>query len=58
VWNAHDAAAVDRFVVDDFVIVSGGVTIAGHEKFKSWIQDFLERTTASSARDLTSRTSR
>lgn len=24
VWNAHDPAAADRFVVDDFVIVSGG----------------------------------
>jgi ketosteroid isomerase-like protein len=43
VWNAHDAAAVDRFVVDDFVIVSGGVTIAGREKFKRWIEDFFAK---------------
>jgi steroid delta-isomerase-like uncharacterized protein len=43
VWNAHDAAAVDRFVVDDFVIVSGGVTIAGREKFKRWIKDFFAK---------------
>src|SRR5882672_825628 len=24
VWNAHDPAAADRFVVEDFVIVTGG----------------------------------
>ena len=24
VWNAHDPDAVDRFVVDDVVLVSGG----------------------------------
>ena len=34
VWNAHDPAAVDRFVVDDFVIVTGGETITGRENFK------------------------
>ncbi|WP_197377173.1 ester cyclase [Mycolicibacterium baixiangningiae] len=38
VWNAH---AVDRFVVDDFVIVSGGETITGRENFKDWIRGFL-----------------
>ena len=37
VWNAHDPAAADRFVVDDFVIVSGGETIVGRENFKAWI---------------------
>ncbi|WP_319455053.1 MULTISPECIES: ester cyclase [unclassified Mycobacterium] len=41
VWNAHDASAVDRFVVDDFVIVSGGVTIEGRDNFKRWIEGFL-----------------
>ncbi|HJT91205.1 MAG TPA: ester cyclase [Mycobacterium sp.] len=34
VWNAHDPSAVDGFVVDDFVIVTGGETIAGRENFK------------------------
>jgi hypothetical protein len=24
VWNAHDTDAVDRFAVDDLLIVSGG----------------------------------
>lgn len=41
VWNGHDPDAVDRFVVDDFVIVSGGETIAGRENFKRWIERFL-----------------
>jgi ketosteroid isomerase-like protein len=41
VWNGHDPAAVDRFVVDDFVIVSGGQTIEGREDFKRWISQFL-----------------
>jgi len=41
VWNAHDAEAVDRFVVDDFVIVTGGETISGRENFKKWIEGFL-----------------
>src|SRR6476661_6604952 len=45
VWNAHDPAAVDRFVVKDFVIVSGGDTIAGRENFKTWIQAFLATVT-------------
>jgi ketosteroid isomerase-like protein len=43
VWNAHDASAVDRFVVDDFVIVSGGVTIEGRDNFKRWIEGFLAK---------------
>jgi ketosteroid isomerase-like protein len=43
VWNAHDSAAVDRFVVEDFVIVSGGETIKGRENFKRWIDAFSSR---------------
>jgi ketosteroid isomerase-like protein len=43
VWNAHDAAAVDRFVVDDFVIVTGGEAISGRENFKKWIEGFLSK---------------
>ena len=43
VWNAHDATAADPFVVDDFVIVSGGETISGRENFKQWIEEFLEK---------------
>ena len=43
VWNAHDAAAVDRFVVDDFLIVTGGETVSGRENFKHWITGFLSK---------------
>ena len=43
VWNAHDPAAADRFVVDDFVIVTGGETISGRENFKTWIKGFLAK---------------
>ena len=43
VWNAHDAPAVDRFVVDDFIIVTGGETITGRENFKHWIAGFLTK---------------
>jgi steroid delta-isomerase-like uncharacterized protein len=42
-WNAHDPAAVDRFVVDDFVIVTGGETITGRENFKRWVAGFLAK---------------
>jgi steroid delta-isomerase-like uncharacterized protein len=41
VWNAGDPEAVDRFVVDDFVIVTGGETITGRENFKEWVRNFL-----------------
>lgn len=43
VWNAHDPDAVDRFVVDDIVLVSGGHEIAGKENFKNWIREFLDK---------------
>jgi steroid delta-isomerase-like uncharacterized protein len=43
VWNAHDAAAVDRFVVDDFVIVTGGAVVSGRENFKQWIEGLLSK---------------
>ena len=45
VWNAHDPAAADRFVTDDFVIVTGGEAISGRENFKKWIEGFLAKLT-------------
>jgi predicted SnoaL-like aldol condensation-catalyzing enzyme len=45
VWNAHDPEAAERFVVDDFVIVTGGQTISGRENFKRWIAEFLAKLT-------------
>lgn len=41
VWNAHDPEAVDRFVVDDFVIISGGEKTTGRDNFKQWIAAFV-----------------
>src|SRR6185503_9222229 len=43
VWNAHDPGAVDRFVVDDFVIGTGGEIVTGRENFKKWIEGFLAK---------------
>ncbi|MFI8215780.1 ester cyclase [Streptomyces sp. NPDC085932] len=43
VWNAHDPEKVDDFVVEDFVITSGGVRIEGRENFKAWIKNFLDQ---------------
>ncbi|HZA12481.1 ester cyclase [Mycobacterium sp.] len=43
VWNAHDPEAVDRFVVDDFVIVNAGQEIKGRQNFKEWVRRFLEQ---------------
>ena len=43
VWNAHNPEAVDRFVVDDVLVVSGGREISGKEEFKNWIKEFLEK---------------
>jgi steroid delta-isomerase-like uncharacterized protein len=41
VWNAHDADAIDRFVVDDFEITTAGRDIVGREAFKEWVRAFL-----------------
>ena len=43
VWNEHDPEAVDRFVVDDVLVVSGGKEISGKEDLKNWIRGFLEK---------------
>ena len=43
VWNANNPDAVDRFVVDDVVVVSGGREISGREDFKNWVREFLEK---------------
>jgi predicted ester cyclase len=45
VWVARNPEAVHRFVVDDFVITSGGVDIAGKERFIAWVKQFLAKIT-------------
>ncbi|WP_084215846.1 ester cyclase [Pseudonocardia spinosispora] len=41
VWNGRDPERVDDFVVDDFVITSGGERVEGRENFKAWVAAFL-----------------
>jgi hypothetical protein len=43
VWKARDPAAIDDFVVDDFVITTGGIDIVSKEKFKEWASAFMEK---------------
>ena len=43
VWQAQEIDAIDRFVVDDFVITTGGVDVTSKEDFKKWVKQFLEK---------------
>jgi hypothetical protein len=40
VWKARNPEATDRFVVDDFVITTGGVDIVTKARFKEWVRQF------------------
>jgi hypothetical protein len=33
VWKARNPAAIDNFVVDDFVLTTGGIDVVSREKF-------------------------
>jgi hypothetical protein len=41
VWKARNPAAIDDFVVDDFVITTGGVEVVSRKKFKEWASAFM-----------------
>lgn len=43
VWNAHNPAAVEKFVTDDVVVVVAGNEIRGKDKLQSWIAEFLDK---------------
>ena len=43
VWKARNPAAIHDFVVDDFVITTGGIDIVSKEKFKEWASAFMEK---------------
>jgi hypothetical protein len=43
VWKARDPEAIDRFVVDDFVLTTGGVDVVSKDRFKDWVKQFLEK---------------
>ncbi len=41
VWRSpQNFDAIDDLVVEDFVIISGGLRIEGREAFKKWAEDF------------------
>ena len=43
VWGPnHELDAIDELMTEDYVIVSGGKTIAGREAFKSWVRQFQQ----------------
>ena len=43
VWKSKNPNAVADFVVDDFVITTGGVDVVGKENFIAWVRGFLEK---------------
>lgn len=43
VWQSRNPAAIEDFVVDDFVITSGGINIVSKEKFKEWASNFMNK---------------
>jgi hypothetical protein len=45
VWKARDPEAIDRFVVDDFVLTTGGVDVVSRAAFKEWAAQFMEAIT-------------
>jgi hypothetical protein len=45
VWKARDPEAIDRFVVDDFVLTTGGVDVVSRAAFKEWAERFMETIT-------------
>src|SRR5262249_12655384 len=45
VWKARNPEAIDRFVVDDVVLTTGGVDVVSKDTFKAWVKQFLEKIT-------------
>jgi predicted ester cyclase len=43
VWAARNPDAIDRYVVDDFAITSGGVDIRTRDSFKQWVREFQSK---------------
>ena len=43
VWKARNPDAAADFIVDDFVITTGGVDIRGKENFIAWMREFLKK---------------
>jgi hypothetical protein len=45
VWKARDPEAIDRFVVDDFVLITGGVDVVSRAAFKEWAAQIMGKIT-------------
>ena len=43
VWKAREPEAIDDFVIDDFVITSGGADVVSRTKFKEWAAAFMAK---------------
>lgn len=43
VWVGRNPDAVDQFVVDDFIITTGGIDIVTKDRFKEWVTQFLDK---------------
>jgi steroid delta-isomerase-like uncharacterized protein len=43
VWKAGNSDAAADFIVDDFVITTGGVDIRGKDNFIAWVREFLNK---------------
>jgi steroid delta-isomerase-like uncharacterized protein len=43
VWKAGNPDAAADFIVDDFVITTGGVDISGKGNFIAWVREFLKK---------------
>jgi steroid delta-isomerase-like uncharacterized protein len=43
VWKAGNPDAAAGFIVDDFVITTGGVDIRGKDNFIAWMREFLKK---------------
>ncbi len=43
VWKARNPAAIDDFVIEDFVITTGGVDVVSRTKFKEWAAAFMAK---------------
>jgi len=45
VWKARNSAAIDDFVIEDFLITTGGVDVVSKTKFKEWAAAFMASST-------------
>lgn len=42
-WKARNPAAIDDFVIDDFVLTTGGVDVVSRTKFEEWAAGFMAK---------------